>query len=225
MEMPIIHFGALNEAGNLDEWDGYEWFDGVFIGQIIEAAYPHRGRYGLRITSYVNNRFAYVFKTGLSISIAPGESICLSFAQRFTNNPSGTVYVAKWFDDDDNLILHHDIVSSGVVRSIVRDDGGAWHSISGQTPLADGKWHWISVGLRRATSATAQDAQLTVHVDGVIEGTLSGLDVYDAFANFDTLRFGIPSYSRSGFVIDLDEVFISGEALEPFLAGGGRWLR
>ena len=218
---PTIYFQALNEVENFGEWSGVQE-SGDTIDLIEGASYPYRGKYGLRVVCVEGGDYAYAYKTGLGISIAAGKSIFLSFAQKFENSPSAETYVLKEYNSDNSNFLLLAISDSGKGRLWWKDDGGTWDKIYSNAVLA-GKWHWITIEIRRATSSTAADGYAKLYVDEVEDVIAENIDNYDRWATLNYFNLGVSANSQAGFVIDFDEVILADKMVRPPLPAGKVW--
>ena len=181
---PMIYFQALNEIANFGDWSGSYETAGNTIDQSEDASYLYRGKYGLRVSCGVDDGYAYVYKDGLGISVAPGESVFLSFIQNFASNPSGLVYTTLWKNNNGDTVFVSLVRDDGKGQFTVVDDAGNWNTKIGNAVLT-GKSHWITLELRRATSSTASDGYGKLYIDGVEDVIRDGQDNYDKFTSLN----------------------------------------
>ncbi|RLG39358.1 MAG: hypothetical protein DRO01_05875 [Thermoproteota archaeon] len=168
----------------------------------------------------MDDGYAYVYKDGLGISVAPGESVFLSFIQNFASNPSGLVYTTLWKNNNGDTVFVSLVRDDGKGQFTVVDDAGNWNTKIGNAVLTS-KSHWITLELRRATSSTASDGYGKLYIDGVEDVIRDGQDNYDKFTSLNYIRLGVPTgSSKTGFVIDFDEVVVANRMVRPPLPKG-----
>jgi hypothetical protein len=94
------------------------------------------------------------------------------------------------------------------------DDNGIWRSTS-LVPISDGE-HSIEVLVEHASSAMANDGQISCWVDGVLRDRDSGLDLYDLYKRPYQLRMGAPWVSSASIngTLYLDEYVLRADDLE-----------
>jgi len=217
----IKYFQEINEATGTGNWTGYTEVNGDTIDKSEDAAFPYRGRYGLRVVCVEGGSAAYAYKEGLDISVPPGGSIVLQFLLNFADNPSDTTYVATYYTSGGTHLCHCDVRSSGKLRIGAGGDGG-WTTKESST-ICTGKQLWVGWEMKRATTSTASDGLARIYIDGIVDAERTGIDNYDTFTDIDLLRVGIPAYSRAGFVVDFDEVVLANEPVKPPLPAGTVW--
>lgn len=214
--MSIIHY-IDNEVPGFGEWDAVIQSGSSTIVQTTDAAFPERGSLGLR-TTIVSTGPAYVRKDNMNVSIAPGQTIYIAFMARFANKPSSYTKISQGYNVSDDIFCILYILSSGVFKGYIADDAGGYHGFTGSTDCSDNNWHWVVIGLHRASSSTGADGWGKLWVDGILEGQCTSVDNYDRLSDFGQFQFGVPSHARDGFVIDHDEIKITSDAYpEPYV--------
>jgi len=116
--------------------------------------------------------------------------------------------VLALFNTDDDEIANVKLAKSGsdyqIISTVVEDDD-SWTTV--QTDTITDEEHYIEFHLQRASSDVASDGSMQTWIDGVSEGTASGLDNYDKMPP-TYLRFGAIEGVDSGTsgVLYLDEL-------------------
>jgi len=141
----------------------------------------------LSYPSYIRSRF-YVDPNGLSMS--NGNSFRL----------------AQWYEGSYALVLSVELrQDSGTqyIRTMLRDDGYSNH-YGGDVELTDAE-HYVEVRVVRASTTSSNDGSVELYLDGVLEDTLSGQDIYNR-VDWEHARLGAcygPDTGTSGtFYID-----------------------
>jgi len=215
-------FRSSIEAANFSDWDGWWADDGIFMERTKDAAYPHRGAYGLRVTCYTNYRCGYLWQE-LNKEIAPQETIYFSFALRFPENPEHIVRLLEFKDDNWSWSYTLYLLPEGKLWHLAMNDGG---SATGKVvdAVITGEPHWINIAVWRASADGAEDGGCRAWIDGVSETDyLDNLSNYGAVDLIEELKFGVTAYSCPGFVVDLDELYVGGKPVRPPLPVGKVW--
>jgi len=219
---PRIYFQTLNEVENFGNWTGvYENGDST-INQSENASFLYRGQYGLRLTCVQNLEYAYVYKTGLNVSILPGESVYICFTQRFTDAPSDTALTFLAVNGNSKTILYYKILTDGNSQFLYRkdDDSLGWGT---GIKVLTGDWYWLGFEMQRATTSTASDGAVRLYIDGILDIEKTGLDNYDMFATLNKIEIGGIYNTPPGFVADFDEVVVADKMIRPPLPAGKVW--
>ncbi|MCD6377464.1 MAG: hypothetical protein J7L99_01290, partial [Planctomycetes bacterium] len=214
--MSLLHY-IDNEVPGFGEWDAVVQSGSSTIVQATDAAFPERGSLGLR-TTIVGTSPAYVRKDNMNVSIAPGQTIYTAFMARFANKPSSYTKISQGYNVSGDTLYVLYTNSSGVFEWYIADDAGNFHGFTGSTDCSDNNWHWVVIGLHRASSSTGADGWGKLWVDGILEAQYTSVDNYDRLSDFDQFRLGVPSHARDGFVIDHDEIKITADTYpEPYV--------
>jgi len=158
----------------------------------------------------------------LNISIQPGESTFVCLAQRFTAAPSSQALVVSAYNNNGDSVLRLYVLSSGKARISLRDDANNFHSADG-TNILTGKWYWLGIELRRATSSAASDGVGRLYIDGVLDAEETGIDNYDISTVVNKIQVGGIGYTPPSFLADFDEVVVADKMVRPPLPAGKVW--
>jgi len=92
------------------------------------------------------------------------------------------------------------------------DGGGTWETIL--TPLTDAP-HYVEVLVERASGVSANDGEINVWVDGALELTSSGLDIYNNWADINAMWLGAAAIdSGTSGTFYLDELVLNDDGSE-----------
>jgi len=71
---------------------------------------------------------------------------------------------------------------------IINDTGGG--TDTAYTTVTDAP-HYVELYLQRAATAASSDGSISIWIDGVLKSTITGVDNFDRFASFTSVRLGL----------------------------------
>lgn len=203
--MALLHY-IDNEVPSFAEWDAVITTGGSSILRTAAASFPERGNIGLRTTTTVGN-VAYVQKDDFCDTPAPGEAIVTGFWFNLQATPADyTQIMSHMIGTCDTLLF---CFSTPSLKIRARDDAGTKHYVGNHT-IVTGRWYYITVLVRRATTNIAADGQAILYVDGVEVAAKTDIDNYDRMNSVgDYFRAGCVANPRDDFIGDFDEFKIA----------------
>ena len=111
---------------------------------------------------------------------------------------------------------------SFIINVSYRPDGGSLTDIVSDEIITDAE-HYIEVLFQKATGESNNDGVCTAWIDGVQEGTASGLDIWDNFADMTVARLGaivnVPASLNDYFYLDEFKMIDANTEIGPVSAG------
>ena len=214
--MSLLHY-IDNEVpwdapAHYGEWDsrvdaGDSWLD-------ISYGFPERGYYGLRCKTVAGD-IAYVQKDGVA-SVAPGGEIYVGFWLYVAILPAAGTYIGSlYIAGTVKLGVYH--FADGRLRFNYRHDGGWSVGATATPPAASGRWLYLVLGVKRATTDVSADGWYKMYFDGRLAGEVTGKDNYDSWAGSLDLRAGCHSLAQDSLDIYLDEYKVATSYPEPYV--------
>jgi len=204
-----------NEVAAFGEWDSTVHSDPSTITQPAAAAWPDRGGFGLRADVDGDGNDAYALKD-LSYSIAPGGWFSFGFWLRVNSfHASGSFYIALLRHAAQTVI--YVLAYNGAVRIEYRDDAGTATLVEA-TDIATGRWYYVVIAAKRATTDVAADGEFAAYRNGQLLNHVTGRDNYDRWSDVSQLRLGAIA-PKTGYQGDYDEIkFAAAQYVEPYAA-------
>lgn len=198
------------EVPGLGEWDGVVENGTSMCVQRADAAWPERGKLGLRVATTVGNT-AYVQKDDVGLAIASGTTAYLAFWLYLRAAPVGGLTGALLMKNSvPQSLFQIRFRTNGVAYLIGYFDAGS--QAMGNTIDLRGRWHHVVVEVKHSASGWVK-----LYIDGALVGTLTGDNTARADA-FQQLQLGCFQYGRADYVADFDEVTYGTSYPEPFAA-------
>jgi len=208
--MAVLHH-IDNEVAGPAEWNAIVETGAATIIQTPDAAFPGRGRLGLRATVITAGHLAYAQKT-VNHTLAAGASVYVGVWIKVQSlYPSGRILElgsAAW-----TATLYF---TAGVLRLYIANDAGISSYDTLVWPGA-GEWFYAVVKLTRASSNVASDGSVEAWINGAAAGSVTGIDNYDRAPNVQYMRAGLIAYTNFAPVIDFDEIKIGTSYPEPYV--------
>jgi hypothetical protein len=179
-----VLFHIDNEAPDFGDWDGVET-DCATIAQAPGASLPGSGGVlGLRMVGGDSPAAAYAFKT--LPALAPGSTRYVGTFIRMNSTPGA--------DEKQVLIelcgtLPYARIKVHAGNEIYSSWFG-WVLSSGHATLEQGRWYYLVLAVKRATTPESSDGQVRFYLDGVQIHASGVLNNYDHCAGTGQVRVG-----------------------------------
>jgi hypothetical protein len=215
-------FNIDHEAGDLSEYDSTVT-DGGNLSAHADAALAGTS-YGLNC--FIDDTTEIYGECNLGTSNTSGVLRARFYIDPNTIDLSANqkISVCRFFASTANAVVHVRMEGrSGSFRYQI----GAWddtptYSYTQSDDLSDAE-HYVELQLLRASSDVAADGQLDAWVDGGALTSVTDLDNYDRFADFDYVRLGaMEIHSSADGTFYLDQLIVNddGSEIGPVAAGG-----
>jgi hypothetical protein len=196
------------EVADLAEFDSVVESGSSVIRHSADAAFPTRGRLGSRC-EIVGSSVAYGQVNLGSAALAASEWVSAGMWIRLNSLPSaGLPFILGFAATGTAYNMCLRLASSGMARFYLQRDDASFADTGYTVALTAGRWQYLVVAARRASSAVAADGEARIYVDGMLAGSLTANDNYDTFATLANLLIGCWTGAQP-LCLDVDEVKIS----------------
>ena len=209
--MSWVHY-IDNEVPAFGEWSSVTPGTSL-IDQTSDAAWPERGSLGLRFT-ISGTSAAYVTKN-LSVSLSAAGSIYVGLWVKLVSaDPGGRIVELR---NGANVLAHLKISSGKVYATIYGDGAEDLDTAASTVGLTIGRWHYLAVEVKRASTNIASDGGGAAFIDGELASSRYDVDNYDRAVAVDSVRIGVQAPAADGDIIDFDEIKIATSYPEPYV--------
>ena len=210
----VIKTGIFEDLDN-DDGEFGEYTTSLKAGSstITQTALAtHNGLYGLRAVLAADSDYAFGRKAFTETMIR-GTSIYIGFwfKQNAAPHATGPMPIFLWNVALANIAFGYLYSTGKIAFACYKDDGN--YTLTDQGALSSG-WHYIIVGITRASSDVAADGGITFSIDGTTIDTLDDLDNFDRFVDLGRAHLGCSSGGKAGHIISIDETKFGSTAAE-----------
>ena len=206
------------DAPDYDFWDGLTETNLSTMRQLAAAAWPERGRYGLRCVVDSDGDLAAVDKT-INYSLPAGAWFMVGFWIYQTAAPlSGKFHnILGVKASTSKLDFYSTITNTSLIRFRTKADSGVIQGGTLYDRLTEGRWHYLVFGLKRATTNVAADGVHRFYIDGELVEEVTSIDNFDRYATIATVDLGgFTAGNSKTSTIDYDEFVIADAYPEPY---------